>query len=356
VVLTMLLVLSSSAGAATLGVGARAAGMGGVGIATANDITAAYYNPACLVKAGRAFDLRVSLGYAYSNLNELTDAFSKMGDPADFFVEYYGKKFDANGSLRMAFGMSVIGFGLSAIPTVTLTGSKIKDSFEGSFNGQIKNELPFTFGGSLNMLNLPFVSAFWGANIKYVMEGSGNLNIGGGVPTVEAITYSQLGSGVGLDLGALFSLDIPGLNETSVGIVLKDVLESINYEKTSRQDIFNNITGEVTKGAESKVKEAESAPITIGVGASTTLPLSGTLFAADLEIVGGTKGESTMKFGVEQPVLGFAALRAGMSTGSESSISFGTGIRAGANFDIAYVIDSEDYRANAFVFELGAAF
>ncbi|MGB9613186.1 MAG: hypothetical protein ACPL4K_03305, partial [Candidatus Margulisiibacteriota bacterium] len=52
---------------AQLLIGAKAAGMGGAGVANVTDLAAAYYNPAALMESGvKAAEAKITLGAAYS--------------------------------------------------------------------------------------------------------------------------------------------------------------------------------------------------------------------------------------------------------------------------------------------------
>lgn len=361
VVSIMLLSFSPVSSAATLGVGARATGMGGVGIATANDITAAYYNPAGMQRSG-IFDGKLSFGYAMNDLDVLVDALSSAGDPITFADKFYDKNVDSSGQALGIAGFQINKMiGISVVPTARVVANKAANTVDSTFIGRGGYTGIITLGHTLDIPGLPFSSLAIGGNIKLITDASGNASISGAVPPAPVTTEATLstGSGVGFDLGAQGEIDIPGFSTVSVGIVLKNVLETINYNDKTVQYLVETgppDPGKATITGESETTRSYVSPMIIGVGASTTIPVFGTLIASDITMVGGDDGETSMSFGAEQPVLGIAVLRVGMSTGSESSVSFGGGIRAGVNFDIAYVIDSEDTRANAVVFELGAAF
>jgi len=355
----MVLSFSSVASATVMGVGARSSAMGGVGIATANDITAAYYNPACLSNAG-AFDLKLSGGYAMNDLEVLLSALNAAGDPITFVENFYDKKIDAHGALSGIAGLQVgKTIGVSAIPSAIVRANKEADTVNSTFIAKGGYTGIVTFAQEIDIPGLPFSSISIGGNIKAVNDANGYANIPSSSPPSPVTTEStfNVGTGMGFDLGATGKVDIPGLSTLTVGVVLRDVLETIGYkDKTATYQVSTTPPneGEATLLSESETDRSYIAPMTIGMGAGLTLPGIGTLLAADMNMVGGDDGDATMRFGFEQPVIGIFAVRGGWSTGASSSISYGAGIRAGATFDFAYVVDSKDSRANALVFELGA--
>ncbi len=71
-------------------IGGRAAGMGGAGVAATDDISAAYYNPAALMRSPAiAFETKVDLGAAYSDINTLSKVLADTSTPSQFLIDNY---------------------------------------------------------------------------------------------------------------------------------------------------------------------------------------------------------------------------------------------------------------------------
>lgn len=337
-VLSVIVLSSFSVPVFALTPGVRSMGMGGCGIAVSKDLTSAYYNPAGIVKGGA---LEARLGGGASSPDQLFQLFGVMSDPQKYFLDNQANAIDLGGSLAGIAGMSVGKVGFSIVPELpNIRVTKAAGTIEGVFNGAAKISGNITMGMPLAPSFLP-IALDLGANLKYINVASAYY-----APDITLMTgltpEVHTGNGFGLDVGALGEVDIPSLTKLSVGVVMKDLFETINYT-----DKVNNV--ETTR--------TETAPTTIGLGVAGVVPVTGTLLTTDMVNVAGSNTESTMHFGVEQPMLGdILKGRAGWSTGLNPTTSIGVGFSLGANIDLAYVMDGKDAKANAFAFEISGGF
>ena len=173
---------------------------------------------------------------------------------------------------------------------------------------------------------------------------------------VSAEANVSVGSGIGFDIGAHTELSVPGLSTLSVGVVVRNLFETIAYKDKIQNYTVDSSTGKSTLNSETSSDRNYTVPTVVGAGAAATLPLAGTLIAGDLIMQSAPGSENYMCFGVEQPLAGMFALRTGFSTGSNASMSIGAGIKALANLNLAYVVDSKDSKANALVIDAGFGF
>lgn len=159
----------------SIGVGARAQGMGNAFIATVDDVTAGYWNPAGLATFPE--DKGLQLGAMHS------EWFGGVGK-----FDYLGMTLPLSNAQRR-FGLSLVRFGVDDIPnTLTL--------FEDDGTVNFDNVVTFS-AADYAML------ASYAQSIK--MKGKAKLQVGGNVKVIRRVIGSFAGSwGFGVDLGAQF--------------------------------------------------------------------------------------------------------------------------------------------------------
>ena len=134
-VLMFLMVLATISSAQLL-IGSKAGGMGGAGVASTTDLSAAYYNPAALMRSDvNAAKVKISLGAEYTDPTDLSNAISNAKDPATFISENYSKSLIFNGSLDGVIGLNVNKIGISVVPIANVTTNKAVNSMVGTVNG-----------------------------------------------------------------------------------------------------------------------------------------------------------------------------------------------------------------------------
>ena len=350
-----------SSALALIPVGARNAGMGGCGAAISNDLTSAYYNPAGLMRS-KMVEGRLGLATNPTGMTEIQEIFSSMSSPADFMSDKFDDEIDALGTLSGIVGVSFSKIGLSIIPQFLLSANKEADSASGLAMGNGGVTAAITAGTSFNVPGLPFATLDVGANIKSINYMGASVLAAPVALTYEGTSMTSVGNGVGLDVGILMDIDIPMVTKLTVGAVIRDMFETINYtNKTSSvvYDADGNITEDYDLGDD---EESSVMPTTTVIGVAGTVPGFGTLLTSDMVVKAGQdhNGDPNVndfRFGIEQPLMmGMLNLRAGWATGPEAATTIGFGFGAGVNVDFAYVIDGKEAKANSAVLEVSGAF
>jgi hypothetical protein len=351
-----------SASSAQVFIGARHAGMGGTGVASAVGLNAVAYNPAGLMK-GPNSELLLSLGAASQGLDQLISAAS--GDPTKALQDNYNSTFSANGSLSGILGLSVNRVGISLL--VPSLYAMIDKPTVGTYTGASATALGYqalvlTLGRSFSTPALPFGSLDVGINLKMLTAAYGDFT-----PAVATATsnYAQ-GSGMGADLGARATLDIPAVSSFSVGLALRNLMQSVTYDPNQRNYNINPLTGELTLAGETPLgSRSDNMPTSTVIGCAGTIPLIGLGFAADIDSISGGSGyfqqsaTTVTHLGLEYPLLmNVLILRAGLASSDNINITT-IGAKINAPFltlEIANIIDNKNSANTSFVFDAGIAF
>lgn len=315
-VILVAVVLASCTSAQVL-IGSRNSGMGGSGAANSTDLSAVYYNPAGLMRAAD-FGLQLSLGPTYTDYQKVADAFSKAADISTFLQDNFAKELSFSGDVAALFGISFNKIGISAIALPlgtytadTLSGSnsiylsKGAGSLQASMAYSIRYDAILTLGRSFELLTLP-VDA--GVNLKYISAAYGTFNA---AALASSTPYTKAaGTGSAADVGLQTTVEMPLLGSTAVGVAMRDIGGQITYKRKQETYYFNNLTGIVTKGAESDLANGS-----VTLDSNTVIGLAGTFsplnlgLAADVEM---RKNETIVHLGLEYPLLkDFLIVRAG---------------------------------------------
>jgi len=347
------------------GIGIRAMGMGGCGIATANDITAAYFNPAGLMYGPENFELST---YASDIIGTLTNMSDAASDAGKFIEKNFDKEVSFGGTLAAGFGISVKKVGLSVIADGVANFNKPAfdisnpDPAAIGFNLVGKGNLiiPLTLGSTFNTPGLPIASMSVGVNLKSINFASIITDVSGGTGT----NSTMIGSGFGFDIGAMAKVT-PLL---SVGAVVRNLSASTNVtKKTDSINVYPNGTTETITGPEQKT--TYNPPPEVGVGAALAIPLTGTLVAVDLENYSGpdpdspskTKSYTDTHIGIEQGILmNIVMLRLGYfsySPNSDNFYTYGLGLNLGpCNIGISAANSAKDSKDSQAMAQIGIAF
>lgn len=216
-----------------IGVGARALGMGGAFVALANDATAAYWNPAGLVRMEQA-----ELSFMHAE---------QFGDLANH--DYFGFAQPLTGDTRSAVGVSLIRFGVDGI--LETAGHFVDANGDGEYQPgeQILTD-DFRTGSD----------AEYGLLLSYAREMSGRLSLGGNLKMLRQGLLDNTSFGFGVDLGALYDLN-GGL---TVGARLADATTTrISWDTGTKESVAPSLvlglnwtrnvpglSGRVTAGAD----------------------------------------------------------------------------------------------------------
>jgi hypothetical protein len=348
-------------------IGAKIGGMGGAGVANATDLSAVYYNPAGLMKAGN-FEFKLSLNPSYTNYQEVLDAFNSSTDPSTFLQDNFDNNLSFQGDLAGMVGLNIRKIGISAIilPLGNYAGDtlaapntiniiKPAGQLQGSANYAVRQDTILTLGHTFTIPGLPIASLDTGVNLKAINATYGSISAA--FPATSGTYYKGTGSGTAFDLGARTSLDAPLVGSLAVGLAIKDLAGQINYKRKSETYYFDNATETITKSAESDLadKSVTLDPTTV-IGAAATVPAINLAVAADLEM---KKSETVTHLGVEYPLMpGVLIGRAGLA--SSPSISKTTlGVKLNLPFltlDVATIMDGKNSSLMGWVIDIGAGF
>lgn len=181
----------------SIGVSAKAQALGNAQVATVNDVTSAYWNPAGLVNISEETGLQLSAMHA--------EWFAGVGN-----YDYLGVSIPMKKQRRLA--LSMIRFGIDGIPN---TLSLFEDD------------------GTINYDNIVEFSAadyaFLATYAQPLKIKSGTMSVGGNVKVVRRIIGTFANSwGFGIDLGAQYSK-----GNLRFGLLAKDITTTFNAWKIS---------------------------------------------------------------------------------------------------------------------------
>jgi hypothetical protein len=355
--------LALPSGLIPAGIGAKYSAMGGAASAIVDDITCAYYNPAGIVKA-KNIELKIGAGAANDAAGQLTSTFGNTSDPAKFLADNFGKDLNINGGFNAIVGLNTGKVGLSVIPVATLNLQKAAGTIVGTAVGLSNIEGLLTLGYNFGVPMFP-AGLDVGASIK-----SGNLigatstgtAIPGGFTSTDQI---QTYSGVGFDLGASANLDIPFM-PLSAAIVLRDIGETLKGKVKNITTNYNS-SGAITSQTTSSETDGPdiTIPATTVIGVAGTIPVYNIKVALDLDNIAasssyGNAAYSVTHLGLEYPLLGIIALRAGLVSGgnggSISQTTIGAGFNLGAVVNFAMIFDGKNSKNNSTSIDCGFAF
>jgi len=257
----------------TVGIGARALGMGGAFVAIANDATASYWNPAGLALL-RQREITVMHASRFSGIIHSN------------FVNFIYP--DQKGS---AFGISWFRTGVDDIPKST----KLDEFDRPIIEGYLKNVDQALF-------------------LSYSRQAAEKLYLGGNIKMIRQTVGENSSLGFGLDLGLLYRL----ANCISLGLNLQDLAGTYVFWDTGHRDIknptlkwgiaftksFSKLKGNLTLAVDQNIRfEGETNENTLSVG----------------DFAG-----SDFQFGAEYRLLDIIALRAGLD---RKYLTAGTGLK-----------------------------
>ena len=326
--LALLIFFLTSGSAFAFGMGARAMAMGGAYTALANDITAAYWNPAGLVHSDiKMFDAMAGNGI---DANFGLDKFAEFTNPNKMVRDYWNRDADLSGNVNGIGGMSVSKIGISYIPWANVSFSKNAANTDVNFEGVLKRSYALTFGGTFKT---PFFYSpiSLGTNIRYVYGQMYRIEYSGGASPLK-ITNAD-GQGLGLDLGAQADI-APNIK---IGLALRDLLTGFPW--SGKTNLYTSYVGGGNLPlpyAKENFEETEKAPAHIVLGIASDIPAIA-LVSADIEYA---DPYSDVHFGVEKKFfMDIFALRVGYYTEAinrTSKLTYGCGLDLGViNADLA---------------------
>jgi hypothetical protein len=365
----LLLLLLVSASSAQVFIGSKQAGMGGAGVASSVGLNAVAYNPAGLMK-GPSAELLLSVGVASQGMDKLLTSMGGAGNPSSFLADNVNNTLDVNGNLFGIAGFSFNKIAVSLIvPRISANLAKQAGTIAGTANIGARYDLALTGGKTLTLPAFPLASLDLGASLKSINYSYGMLSATGALP-FTANQYWGQGSGMGFDLGARTTLDIPAFSSFSLGIAIRDLMAKVNVGSPKmRQDTYN-LNNTITTGTEqadtTQVPAGDyNLPTSMVLGCAATVPVIDLRLAADIESISGGTGplgvpsDTITHLGLEYPLL-FKALLLRGGIASSQYISLTTlGAKINAPFlmlELAAIFDNKNTKNNSFVVDAGFGF
>ncbi|MDM7917173.1 MAG: PorV/PorQ family protein [Candidatus Eisenbacteria bacterium] len=190
-----------------IGVGARALGMGGAFTALANDASAAYWNPAGLAQMERPEVLFMH-----------AEQFGQLANH-----DFFGYVQPLPGTTGTSVGLAVIRYGVDDIPIT-------RDAWTDS-NGNGKPD-----PGEFDPDDFRKASdTEWGVLFTYARSASDRLQLGGNLKVVRQGLLHNTSFGMGVDLGALYSVR----RDLTIGARLADVTTTRISWDTGTREVIN---------------------------------------------------------------------------------------------------------------------
>ena len=354
----VLTLFASASFAVSYGFGARNIAMGGCGIATANDITAAYFNPAGLMYGPGIFEAQMFAGGTLAGISSLQDMLTS-GD--DFIKDNFDEDIDFPVSISGGLGLSFNKVGLSAFGLGNaLINKPPANQQKFSTFALINGNVPLTLGSTFATPGLPIASLSVGVNLKAIMEQYISLSAAAGVGKKVEMS----GSGFGFDIGVQTKIT-PLI---SLGAVIRNLSASTN-RVTKSTDITVDTSGQITDGTETEKKSSYTPAPETGVGVGVVVPITGTLIACDLENYSYPDNNNVNKstaftdthIGIEQGFFfNLVMLRLGYfsyGAGEDNFYTYGMGINAGpASINLAAANSQKDFQNSIAMTQIGIAF
>ncbi len=293
---------STAAPFLNIGIGPRAIAMGGAYIATANDVSSLYWNPAGVAKMNRS-------GALFSHSKWFAD------------INYNWAGAVINLGEAGVFGASITSLNYGDMELTTL--------------GE-----PDGTGGTFSAADMAIA-------ITYAKALTDRFSIGGSVKYITQTIWNSSASTVAIDVGVLFHSDIAGIrigaNISNLGGDMRITGKDLNVQ----HDIDPNIYGNNDQILASLDTDSWPIPLTFKIGlAMDVLDIENHRITLGVDALHPNDNDESINVGMEYHLLNLISLRGGYKSllldNSEEGLTFGFGLNYdfspsfGLSIDYAY--------------------
>ncbi len=280
---------STAAQFLSVGIGPRAIAMGGAFVATANDVTALYWNPA-----------------GVSRINSNSAVFSHTKWFADINYNWAGAV--ANLGDMGTFGVSIINLDYGDMEVTTLA----EQDGTGEFFGASDMSIALTYANNL----------------------TDRFSIGGSVKYVDQRIYNSSASTVAFDLGVLFLSEIYGLRIGASITNFGTDMQMDGKDLLVQYDIDPNIEGNNDQIMAKLRTDEYPLPLTFRVGlAMDVLDLVDHRVTLAIDALHPSDNDESLNVGMEYLFFNTIALRAGYKSLLLDNIEEGPTVGFGVKYD-----------------------
>ncbi len=293
---------STAAPFLNIGIGPRSIAMGGAFVATANDVSSIYWNPA---------------GAARMNKSGALFAHSKWF--ADIDYNWAGAVINLDDA--GIFGISVVNLDYGDMELTTLSE-------------------PEGTGGTFTANDMSIA-------ITYAKNLTDRFSIGGSIKYISQNIWNSTASTIAVDLGVLFHSDIYGLRIGAAITNLGGDMRISGSDLNIQHDIDRTIYGNNDQILATLNTDAWPIPLTFKIGlAMDILEIADHRITIAVDAIQPSDNKEALNAGMEYEVFNMIALRAGYKSlfleNSEEGLTFGFGLKydfsptLGLSIDYAY--------------------
>lgn len=290
---------STAAPFLNIGIGPKAIGLGGAFVATANDVTSLYWNPA---------------GAAKYEGNEAI--FTHTNWFADISFNWAGTKLDLGGSGTIGLSIMYLDYGNIEVTTLR----------EPNGTGEYFKPHDMAVG------------------LTYAYNLTDRFSIGGTVKYINQKIWNSTANGIAVDVGTLFTSDIYGLRIGATITNFGSDMQMDGKDLLVQHDINSNIYGNNDQILAKLLTDQFPLPLTFRVGiAMDVFKTESHTFTLGVDAIHPSDNDECLNIGGEYLFNNLIALRAGYKSlllkNSEEGLTLGFGIKYDLSYNLGFNLD-----------------